>query len=161
SDTGGYLRQSNFTRELFARWIEFSVYCPVMEVMAGPGRTPWTDFDPAFLEITRASAATHHDLIPYVRSRLAAASRGRMPVMRPLISADPHDQNPSGLRDEPLCGGRLLDAPERERAAVTRPVTLPAGRWIDCEGGQSICERGPPISAVAPLSRIPVFVREC
>src|SRR5580698_10122588 len=43
SDTGGYIRVP--TKELFARWFEFSALSPLMEVLIGPQRTVWDDYD--------------------------------------------------------------------------------------------------------------------
>lgn len=159
SDTGGYLSRPGWGRDLFARWVQFSAYCPVMEVMIGPGRTPWTDFDPELLEITRSCAAAHHDLIPYVRSLLAGASRGGLPVMRPLFLVDP-DARLADTWDEYLYGDGLLIAPVVAHDAVERSVTFPAGRWLDYNDRQAVYEGGRAVTVSAPLPRIPVFVRE-
>src|SRR5262245_19477810 len=88
SDTGGY---GDTTPELFARWIEFAAYAPMMEILIGPGRTPWLDFPPAIVDIVVEQARTKHDLIPYLRSLVFRATTTGMPVMRPLFLAHPRD----------------------------------------------------------------------
>src|ERR1700761_2182777 len=46
SDTGGYVRSPNLvadqpTPEVWARWMHFSAYSPVYEIMIGTNHTPW------------------------------------------------------------------------------------------------------------------------
>jgi hypothetical protein len=89
SDTGGYL--GNPDKELFARWLEFSAYSPMMEVLIGPKRTIWYDYDQDLIEIAKTYVQAHHDLIPYTRSYMQEATRTGMPIMRSLVFAFPGD----------------------------------------------------------------------
>ena len=38
---------------------------PMMEVLIGPNRTVWDDYDSEFVEIAQKYTQLHHDLIPY------------------------------------------------------------------------------------------------
>ena len=88
SDTGGYIRVPS--KELFARWLEFSALSPMMEVLIGPKRTVWYDYDPETRRTSpRRYTQLHHDLIPYTRSYLYHATQTGMPVMRSLTSPIP------------------------------------------------------------------------
>ncbi len=157
SDTGGY---GKTTPELFARWSEFAAYTPMMEILIGPARTPWLDFPPDIFEIVVAQARTKHDLIPYLRSALFTATSTGMPVIRPLLLAYPQDEAVRDLSDEYLLGPELLVAPVVERGARERALYLPAGRWLDYDDRTTLYSGGATIRVKAPLSRIPVFVRE-
>jgi MYXO-CTERM domain-containing protein len=161
SDTGGYLRSATApTEEVFARWLGFSAYCPMMEVLVGDGHTPWYHHSPALVAIARKHAAAHHDLIPYVRSFLHAATRTGAPVMRALVFEYPDDATVADRSDEYLFGSELLVAPVLVGGATVREVYLPAGRWLEYEGRRA-WSRGPAsVAAPAPLDTIPVFVRE-
>src|SRR5690349_32412 len=158
SDTGGYLGNPN--KELFARWLEFSSYSPMMEVLIGPKRTIWYDFDQELVDIARTSAAVHHDLIPYTRSFLFNSTRTGMPVVRSLTFAYPDDKNLYETWDEYLFGSELLVAPVVTEGATVRSVYLPAGSWLDYNEKRAVLQGPTNIRADAPLGTIPVYVRE-
>jgi alpha-glucosidase (family GH31 glycosyl hydrolase) len=165
SDIGGYIGGLIFTKELFARWLEFGAYSPLMEVMIGPNRNLWektvfNNFDDELLDITRASAATHHDLIPYARSMMHQAVTTGMPVMRALALAFPEDESVHDKWDEYLYGSELLVAPVTVCGQRSRDVYLPEGRWIDYNDRSSIYDGGSIIKANAPVGVIPVFAKE-
>jgi alpha-D-xyloside xylohydrolase len=157
SDTGGY---GETTAELCARWSEFAAYTPMMEILIGPRRTPWLDFPEHVFDIIADQARTKHDLIPYLRSQLFIATKTGMPVMRPLLLAYPKDPAVSDLSDEYLYGSELLVAPVLEKGARDRDVYLPEGQWLDYRTKGSVYSGGRRLRVPAPLSSIPVFVRE-
>jgi alpha-D-xyloside xylohydrolase len=161
SDTGGYLRNTNSpTEEVFARWLAFSAYCPMMEVLVGNRHTPWYHYSPALVELARKYTTLHHDLMPYTRSFLHAATQTGAPVMRPLLFTYPDDPMLVNLTDQYLYGSELLVAPVITAMATTRRVYLPAGRWLDYNGRKTVHAGGQTITAEAPLEVIPVFARE-
>jgi alpha-D-xyloside xylohydrolase len=157
SDTGGYFRTATGpTEELFARWLGFSAFSPMMEVLVGQSHTPWYDYSPALVEIARKHAAAHFDLIPYTRSFLAAATTTGAPVIRPMFLEFP---DAPALADQYLFGTELLVAPVITAGATTRTVTVPAGRWLDYNGRHLSFTTGT-ATLDAPLDTIPVLVRE-
>jgi alpha-D-xyloside xylohydrolase len=158
SDTGGYIRVPE--KELFARWLEFSAYSPMMEVLLGPKRTIWDDYDEELVGITKTYLTAHHDLIPYTRSFLYQATQTGMPVMRSLIFAYPDDPSLTDTWDEYLYGDNLLVAPVTTAKAESRSVYLPAGRWMNYNDKITAYEGGKTVSVAAPLGTIPVFVRQ-
>ncbi len=161
SDTGGYLRSSNApSEELFARWLELSAFCPMMEVLVGGGHTPWYNYSSALVDIARNQTALHHDLIPYTRSFLRAATTSGAPVMRPLAFAYPDDAGVANRSDEYLYGSELLVAPVLAAGASSRSVYLPAGRWLDYRDLSTMYSGPQALSIGAPLASIPVLVRE-
>ena len=158
SDAGGYIRVPE--KELFARWLEFSAFTPMMEILIGPKRTIWDDYDEELVRIARTYVVLHHDLIPYTRSYLFGATRNGMPVMRPLIFAYPNETKFSDTWDEYLCGENLLVAPVTKAGATNRSVELPAGKWLDYNERKTVYEGGKSTTVAASLGAIPVFVRE-
>jgi alpha-D-xyloside xylohydrolase len=158
SDTGGYVGIPD--KELFARWLEFSAFSPMMEVLIGPQRTIWYDYDDELVRIARVYVATHHDLIPYTRSYMYQASQTGMPIMRPLIFAYPADDKLSDTWDEYLYGREVLVAPVTTPNVTSRAVYLPAGRWMNYNDKSTLHEGPATVSAKAPLGVVPLFVRE-
>jgi alpha-D-xyloside xylohydrolase len=179
SDTGGYFLRAD--KELFARWLEFSAYSPLMEVLIGPNRTVWDDYDDETVAIARDAATTHADLIPYVRSLVYSSRASGLPVMRALVFSFPNEQETlADTWDEYMYGDSLLVAPVLEAGARTRKVYLPgapgqgtaAALWLDFSARAALAERhagdapyaiyrgGTNVTVAAPLGTIPVFVRE-
>ena len=64
------------------------------------------------------------------------------------------------LSDEYLYGSELLVAPVLEKGARQRSVYLPEGQWLDYEHKNALFSGGRRIRISAPLTRVPVFVRE-
>lgn len=158
SDTGGYL--GNPDKELFARWLEFSAYSPMMEVLIGPKRTIWYDYDQELIDIAKTYVQTHHDLIPYTRSYMHEATRTGMPIMRPLTFVFPGDPSVCDTWDEYLYGGELLVAPVTKAGATSREVYLPGGRWMNYTDKRTVYAGGSNVASDAGLNAIPIFVRE-
>jgi alpha-glucosidase (family GH31 glycosyl hydrolase) len=146
--------------ELFARWLQFSAWSPLMEVLVGGKHTPWYDYSPRLVEVTRAQAALHHDLIPYLRSVVRQATLTGMPAMRQLLFDNPDEASLYDTWDEYLLGPSLLVAPVLQDGARQRSVYLPRGRWLDYHDRKTVHEGGATITAEAPLARLPLFVKE-
>jgi alpha-D-xyloside xylohydrolase len=161
SDTGGYGRSGGGpSEELFARWFGFSAWSPMMEILVGGGHTPWYGGSPALVAIARKHTTTHHDLIPYTRSFLYAATRTGAPVVRALAFEYPDDERLANRADQYLYGSELLVAPVITEGATTRDVILPAGRWLEYEDRREVWSGPATVTVRAPLGVIPVFVRE-
>lgn len=158
SDTGGY--KGAPTKETFARWLEFSAYSPMMEVLIGGRRTPWYDYDRELLTIAADQARTHHDLIPYSRSSMYQATRTGTPVLRALLLEHPQDAKAASVTDEYMYGCELLVAPVVAPGARSRSVYLPAGRWLDYNDRRTVHSGPTTVAAAAPLRTTPVYVRE-
>jgi alpha-D-xyloside xylohydrolase len=158
SDTGGYFAPPE--KELFARWLEFSAYSSMMEILIGPKRTIWDDYDDELVHIAQTYVNAHHDLIPYTRSFLYQSTRTGMPVMRAMIFSFPSDESLSDRWDEYLYGSEILVAPVTVAQATDRQVYLPAGRWLDYNDKHTVYTGPTTITAKAPLQVLPLFVRE-
>lgn len=158
SDTGGYIRVPE--KEVFARWLEFSAFSPMMEILIGPKRTIWDDYDQELLDIAKKYVTEHHDLIPYTRSYLYQATKTGMPVMRALPIAFERDAAVSDAWDEYMFGGNILVAPVTSAGATSRSVYLPEGRWLNYDPKGVLYEGKQSVTAAAPLGTIPLFVRE-
>jgi len=163
SDTGGYGRAPN--AELFARWLALSAHSPMMEILLGPNRTIWNDYNtgpnanPRLPAIARTFAQEHHDLIPYARSMVYASTQTGMPAMRMMPFSFPNDPAVADMFDEYMFGDALLVAPILAAGATSRSVYLPAGTWIDYNDKMTRHAGPATITVTAPLDVIPRFVK--
>jgi len=162
SDTGGYYEFTS--REVFARWLEFSAFCPIMEIGGKGAHAPWEmpsepRFDSELIEIYRSMVQLHHDLIPYLLPYARIAAERGLPIARPLVLAWPDDPKVRDLWDQFLYGDDLLVAPVWREGAREREVYLPPGAWEDFWDPTRYFEGPVMLKVKAPLGRIPVFVR--
>ena len=180
-DLGGFFdadSRSPAFHELLARWFAFGTFTPVMRLHGarlpeepGPGTTGggtcgsgapnevWS-FGPETQDILVAHIRLRERLRPYLRALFREASESGAPLMRPLFWHYPDDPACRDLADEYLFGRDLLVAPVLEPGATSRAVVLPAGdRWRDARTGEAF-DGGQSVDAPAPLSSIPVFVRD-
>lgn len=163
SDTGGYGRAPN--AEIFARWLALSAHSPMMEVLLGPNRTIWNNYDTGpnanfqLPAIARAFAREHHDLIPYTRSLVYASTQTGMPAMRMMPFAFPNDPAVADMIDEYMFGDALLVAPVLVAGAKNRSVYLPEGVWIDYNDRVTRHAGPATITVNAPIDVVPRYVK--
>ncbi|HSP99241.1 MAG TPA: TIM-barrel domain-containing protein, partial [Candidatus Dormibacteraeota bacterium] len=163
SDTGGYYQFKQ--RDVFARWLEFSAFCALMEIGGHEAHAPWDmptepHYDGEMIAIFRRYVRLHHDLIPYTMRQAEEAARSGLPIARPLVFAYPDDAAVADRWDEYLFGADLLVAPVWQNGARSREVYLPAGRWEDFWESSRTFDGPQTVAVDAPLDVIPVFVRE-
>ena len=162
SDTGGYKEFRN--REVFARWLQFSAFCAIMEIGGIGNHAPWnmpTDpaYDPEMIDIYRTYTQLHHDLVDYIDDYARSRSLTGQPVARPLVFDYPDDPTVRDMWDEYLFGMDILVAPVWRVGERQREVYIPAGQFVDYWTGQT--HTGPTtIMADAPLDRIPFYIRK-
>jgi alpha-glucosidase (family GH31 glycosyl hydrolase) len=175
SDTGGY--NTRPTREVLARWLAFSAFCPIMEVGPTANLAPWswlpdvstdeldetgytfdTVYDEELLAIWALYAQIHVDLIEYVYTLAEAAHEHGTPIVRPMFVAYPDRAEYVDLWDQYLYGPNLLVRPVWEPGIESVDVHLPEGMWVDMWTGMRYS--GPSVVSVdVPLHLIPVFVQ--
>ena len=162
SDSGGYEQFGD--REVFARWIEFSAFCPIMEIGGVGTHAPWdmpTDpnYDQEMIDIYRAFTILHHALVPYTYRHAQEAGRSGRPITKPLVFNYPDDPRVADLWEEFLYGDDILVAPVWHVGQRTQHVYLPAGQWVDYWNRQRVLTGPADLDEPAPLERIPIFVR--
>lgn len=162
SDTGGYYEFKD--REVFARWLAFSAFTPLMEIGGIGAHAPWDmptrpRVDEEMIEIYRRYVQLHHDLMPYTLRHARVAGETGLPIARALVFDFPDDPRVRDLWDEFMYGDDLLVAPVWRTGDRSREVYLPEGTWEDFWDGDRTFEGPATITAEAPLDRIPVFVR--
>jgi alpha-D-xyloside xylohydrolase len=161
SDTGGY-RHSPPDKETMARWLQHTALTPVMQIGTGSSDVIWESnaangFDDELLGWYRELTRLHLRLFPYVWTYVDRLDVDGRPIMRAVGLAHPE----LGLhpRFDYLLGDHLLVAPVVHAGATEREVAFPSGRWLDWFDGTTY-EGGAAITVPAPLSKLPLFLRE-
>jgi alpha-glucosidase (family GH31 glycosyl hydrolase) len=162
SDTGGY--EGFIERELFARWLAFSAFCPLMEIGGVGEHEPWAmpgrpHHDEEMIAIYRRYTWLHARLQAYTVALARRAHETGNPIVHPLVFDWPDDARVRQIWDEYMYGPSLLVAPVWELGRQEREVYLPAGEWIDLWDPSSRFQGPTTITAAVPLNRIPVYVK--
>jgi alpha-glucosidase len=158
ADAGGFLDHA--TPELFVRWLQLAVFTPFLRNHSNLGtrrQEPWA-FGPEVEDIARASLELRYQLHPYLYGLFAKAASDGTPIMRPLAWHHPNDPRAVACHDQFLLGPDLLVAPILRPGGEARGVYLPRGEWFDF-WTQERHVGGGYVLALAPLARIPLFVR--
>lgn len=179
TDTGGFYPARELTGELYARWFEFSAFCPLFR---SHGRTwhlrlpwGWNTGEPGPLEhasgpdaselhnaqvepICRKYLELRYRMLPYNYSLAREACDTGMPMMRALWLHYPNDPQAVKLGDEYLWGRDVLVAPVVQKGVTSRRVYLPQGEWFDFWTNQK-SRGGEWIQRDADLETLPLFVR--
>ena len=183
SDIGGFvggdISDPTF-KELLVRWFAWGAFCPVFR-MHGE-RSPWYEREQEFInnvrqltsgqdnevwsfgednyEILKEYLFVRERMRPYIRECMKQASETGAPVMRPMFFDFPEDKVCWETEAQYMFGPDVLVAPVMEMGARQRSVYLPAGlSWTEAKTGRCY-PGGSRVTVDAPLSVIPVFVRE-
>lgn len=163
SDTGGY-RHSPPDKETFLRWVEHSALMPVMQTGDSSSQPPWlytpeNGRDAEALDTYREYARLHLRLFPFFWSHVKAMATHGRPVVRafglsfPALGLHPEDQY--------LLGDELLVAPVETKGVTARTLVKPPGRWFRFSDGAELTgEAGATVTVQAPLTVLPLYLRE-
>jgi alpha-glucosidase (family GH31 glycosyl hydrolase) len=166
SDTGGYTREGSLTPspEVWARWMWFSAFSPVYELMLGTNHTPWyPPYDnTSTLAIMKQTANLHADLLPYIRSYSYHTSKTGLPIIRALFLEAEEDENTWDVNDSYFFGSEFFVAPVVS-AGGSRSVYFPTGpskSYLEYFNKTQVYSAGTNITINSPLTSIPVFVKQ-
>ncbi|HJS08312.1 MAG TPA: TIM-barrel domain-containing protein [Pirellulales bacterium] len=180
SDTGGFYTTSELTGELYARWFQFSAFCPSFRSHGRIWRlrTPWgwglSDMgfvegqkdlpkqsemnNPAIEPICKKYAELRYRLMPYTYTLAAEARESGMPLMRAMWLHYPKDEKLRGNGTQYLWGRDILVAPVFKPQATSWEIYLPEGDWYDWWSNEKVT--GPKsITRKINLETMPVYVR--
>ncbi len=163
-DAGGFFRPQNQYSdkayiERMLRWIETSVYLPLMRVHGYMSDTePWR-YGKEAQQVIAQCLKERYRLLPYIYSYAAAISTESSTLMRPLVFDFADDAEALQQEHEYMFGRSLLVNPVTEPNVTEWTTYLPrhAGGWYDRLTGRHY-EGGQQVTTAVDRSRIPVFV---
>ena len=163
-DAGGFFRpQNQYTDKAYIermlRWIETSVYLPLMRVHGYMSDTePWR-YGKEAQQVIAQCLKERYRLLPYIYSYAAAISTEGYTLMRPLVFDFADDAEALQQEHEYMFGRSLLVNPVTEPNVTEWTTYLPrhAGGWYNRLTGRHY-EGGQQVTTAVDRSRIPVFV---
>ena len=165
-DAGGFFRPGNqYTDQAYIdrmlRWIELSVYLPLMRVHGYISNTePW-NYGPEAQTIIANCIKEREALRPYLEECARRVSEEGYTLMRPLVFDFADDPQALAQQYEYMFGPKLLVSPVTEPDVKEWKTYLPKtkGRWRDRHTG-TYYEGGQTVTTPIDKTFIPVFELE-
>ncbi|MEJ2147176.1 MAG: glycoside hydrolase family 31 protein [Acidobacteriota bacterium] len=180
SDIGGFFL-SRFKRkledpdyrELYARWIQFGAFCPMMRSHGTDAPREIYQFgekgDTVYDAIARY-INLRYSLLPYIYSTSWDVTAHQSSMMRALVMDFASDKQALDLNDEYMFGRSILVCPVTEgmyssnmqadfSTVKSRELYLPAGTdWFDFWTGETLTG-GQTVSRETPIDIMPLYVK--
>ncbi len=147
-------------QELFARWYEYGVFCPIFRTHGHRSNdaNELFSYEPVSPILIRYDKLRYR-LLPYIYSLAWRVTNEDYTIQRPLVMDWRNDAKVASIGDQFMFGPAILVNPVSEEGATSRPVYLPeASAWYDFWSGEKL-DGSRRITAEAPLDRIPLYIR--
>ncbi|HEY3754842.1 MAG TPA: TIM-barrel domain-containing protein [Opitutaceae bacterium] len=165
-DIGGHINSGNEDPELYARWVQFGVFSPILRTHTTKNgaaeRRIWAYPEP-YADTMRDAFQLRYALQPYLYTEARRTYDTGIALLRPLYYDWPEEAEAYQARGEYEFGSQMIAAPVTAPAdpatgLASESVWLPPGPWIEWPTGQWL--RGPArLERRYFLGQIPVFVR--
>ncbi|CAD5223769.1 unnamed protein product [Bursaphelenchus okinawaensis] len=160
ADVGGFF--GNPTEELLVRWYQAGAFQPFFRAHAhldSKRREPWLFSDETRNNI-RDAVIRRYQLLPYWYTLFYEHSKNGKPIMRPIWSEFPGDENGFDEEREYMLGNALLVRPVTDPEVKSVSLYIPGYQqvWYDWDTGKMHVSPGA-IYTDTPMSKIPVYQR--
>ncbi len=173
TDIGGFAVESRFERpnakdleewrELMTRWYQYGSFCPLFR---SHGQFPYREIyniapeNSVYYKSMLFYNKLRYQLMPYIYTLAGKTYHENYTIMRGLIMDFAADSAVKNIADQFMFGPSILVNPVYNYQAENRSVYLPAkSGWYDFYSGKYL-PGGQTILANAPLSNIPLYVKE-
>ncbi len=180
SDIGGFflsrfrkkLEDAGY-RELYARWIQFGAFCPMMRSHGADAPREIYQFGKKGDKVYDAIAKyinLRYSMLPYIYSTSWDVTANQSSMMRALVMDFANDKQALDINDEYMFGKSILVCPVTEAmysqnteedfsTIKSKKLYLPGGTsWIDFWTGEKI-SGGQTITKETPLDIMPLYVK--
>lgn len=164
TDISGYcgdITDYNAMGELYTRWMQFGVFCPLSRAHHEGDNAvePWM-FGDVVEKNTKAAIELKYQLFPYLYTYSRIAHDTGLPITRGLFMEYPNDEEAIKIDNQFIFGQELLVAPVLKKGERVKRIYLPDGEWIDFNDKKTAYLGGQTITYRAPLNTIPIFVKK-
>ena len=164
-DAGGFFRPGDqYTNqdyiERMLRWIETSVYLPLMRVHGYMSNTePW-NYGPEAKAIIAECLKERHALMPYIEACAERVAKDGFTMMRPLVFDFADDPEALKQKYEYMFGPTMLISPVTEPGVTEWKTYLPKNKegWMDYRTNRHY-DGGQTVTTPVDKAHIPVFIR--
>ncbi len=147
-DAGGFFRPKyqytdTLYRECFLRWLQTSMFLPLMRVHGYKSKTEFWNYGEEVEWVAHKVLAARYRLFPYIYTHAADVTFNHSTLMRPLVMDFPTDSIALSLKYEYMFGSSLLIAPVVEPSVEKWKVYFPQSTgWYDLWTGSFVTTGG-------------------
>ena len=160
-------------RELYARWIQFGAFCPMMRSHGADAPREIYQFGKKGDKVYDAIEKyinLRYSLLPYIYATSWDVTTNQSSMMRALVMDFASDKNAWNINDEYMFGKSILVCPVTEgmyssnmqenfSTIKSRELYLPDGTdWFDFWTGETI-KGGQMVSKEAPIEILPLYIK--
>lgn len=156
SDVGGFTGNDN-NGELFARWVQFGTFAPVLRVHGHGTHIEPTAYNEPYKSIAREYIKLRYRMLPYNYTLAWKNTTTGMPLSLQMNFFNPENESLNNINDQYFWGENLLVAPITEAGQTERNLIFPEGIWIDFFENTRYSEAV--YSVQAEQDKIPVFAK--
>ncbi len=171
-DSGQKLDDPDY-RELYARWIQFGAFCPMMRSHGADAPREIYQFGKKGDKVYDAIEKyinLRYSLLPYIYSTSWDVTANQSSMMRALVMDFASDKNALNINDEYMFGKSILVCPVTEgmytsnrqenfSTVKSKNLYLPEGTdWIDFWTGETT-NGGQTVSKETPIDIMPLYVK--
>jgi alpha-glucosidase (family GH31 glycosyl hydrolase) len=164
-DIGGHFKGRE-TPELYARWVQFGVFSPIMRLHSTKDsfldRRPWSH-GAAVYQVVKDAMQLRHALIPYLYTMSWLNYSEDEPFIKPMYYENPASKAAYECPNQYWYGTELIVAPfvqpaNRDTKMARQVVWLPEGDWFNFFSGEHYYG-GKRYAIYGGLQDIPVFAK--
>ncbi|AUP78507.1 glycoside hydrolase family 31 protein [Flavivirga eckloniae] len=145
--------------EMYVRWFQYGTFCPTFRAHGTRSENEVWSYGKEAEDILSDYIELRYNLMPYIYSNAWNVTKTNMPFMRGLFINYMDDEKAADIKDEYLFGSSILVAPISKPGTEKRSVYLPKNdSWYDLWTNKEY-EGGKTITAKAPISKIPLYIK--
>jgi alpha-glucosidase len=165
-DIGGHM-PGIVAPELYARWIQFGIYSPILRTHTtknpGAERRIWAYPEP-YSDIMRDLYHQRYAMIPYIYTEARRTYDTGVAFLHPLYYDWPEANEAYEMKNEYVFGSQMIVNPivtpgNKVTGLVSQDVWIPKGEWVEKDTGKHLS--GPAkVQRNFSIEQAPVYVRE-
>ena len=162
SDIGGYGTSNDANKndpEVYARWLQFGTFSPLMRAHGSSSRDPWSyDNTGESEERFKFYYWTRENILNYIYSNMVDASINNVSVVKSMAAAFGQCESVINNQTQYMLGNEMLVCPVTEQSARSLNIDFPSGNWYNLWNGNKV-SGGKSITVSADIDTIPVYLR--
>lgn len=156
SDVGGFVGEE-LNGELFARWVQFGVFAPVLRIH-GTGTVEPVYYAETYKNIAKEYIKLRYRMLPYNYTLAYQNTTDGLPFARQMDFYETDNDMLGNINDQYFWGENMLVAPVVQSGQTQRNVVFPSGMWIDFHTHQ-LYNGNASYPVDCEIEHIPLFIK--
>ncbi|MCC5921602.1 MAG: DUF5110 domain-containing protein [Cyclobacteriaceae bacterium] len=156
SDLGGFT-DGDKDDELYARWLQFGAFTPIMRPHGNDTPEPW-NYTVQTQDIVKEYAMLRHKMMPYNYTLAFESTLKGLPLARPMFFDKTAADQTAYFDTQYFWGDAFIVAPIVEAGSQSIEVYLPEGEWYNYHTLEKL-DGGSAMAIQASVDQLPLLVK--